>query len=194
MPEYFSLDELRALPDVTNETKYPDERCEAAAAAIVAVIEREVKTSFVPREHTETFDGGGLLLLSKPDVRSIISVVEDGVAVTDRMIVRDGLVLRLSGTRRLGWAEGYDNLVVTYEAGYSDEPPADVKEQALKGTRAHLMATAANSAINDRTSSTSGEQGTTTFVMAGADRPTGYPEVDAMILGYKAILDGPSAA
>lgn len=190
MPDYFTLTELRGLPDMSNEARYPDARCEAVAAAIVGTIEREVGVSFVPREFHATLDGGTVnLLLPHLYVRSVVRVEIDAEVVTDRVIARDGLAFRVSGTSKIPWPAGYDNISVTYMAGYSATPPPDVKEWALKGTRAHLIATASDSSINDRMASQSGELGTTTFVMAGKDQPTGYPEVDAMILGWKKRLD-----
>lgn len=191
MPDYFTLAELRALPDVSNTVKYPEDRVEAAAAHIVGVIEREVGTSFITRMVVdEAYDGGSdRIALRRGYVQAIVSATEDGVAVTDDLIVRHGTLLRLSGGFPVTWAAGYSNVVVTYEYGYSTAPPADVKEMALKGTRAHLMATVANSSINDRQTSQTAGDSVINFVVAGSERPTGYPEVDAMILGYKRLLN-----
>ncbi|WP_332645113.1 hypothetical protein [Aeromicrobium sp.] len=191
MPDYFTLAELRALPDVDNVTKYPEARCEAAADHIVAIFEREVGTSFITRMVVdEAYDGGtNWIPLRRSYVQAIVSATEDGAVVTDDLIVRGGVLLRLSGGSPVTWATGYSNVVVTYEYGYSTAPPADVKEMALKGTRAHLMATAADSSANARRTSLSTEMGVESFVVAGQNRPTGYPEVDATILGYKAMLN-----
>ena len=191
MPEYFTLVELRAQPDLDDTARFTDTRCEAVAAHIVSIIEREVSTSFVSRTVTdEPHDGGGnSILLRKGHVLSVTSAKEDTVTVTDTLIVRNGVLLRISGNATVTWKTGYNNVLVTYASGYSATPPADVKEMALKGTRAHLLSTAADVGINDRRTSMSTDMGVIQFTVAGENRPTGYPEVDAMILGWKARLD-----
>lgn len=195
MPDYFTLDELRALPDVGDETEFPNERVEAVAAAIVGIIEREVETSFVPRQVTnEVHDGcGSVLFLNSPYVLSVTEVKVGGVAVTDQLVTRAGTVRRVSGTTAMAWPSGFDNVEVSYVAGYSVEPPPDVKEQALSGTRAHLLSTTEQSAENARRTSFTTEYGTVNFVTAGEEQPTGYPEVDAMILAWKRKLHVPKA-
>lgn len=193
MPEYFTLAELRAMPDMSSATAYPPTRVETAAAYIVGVIEREVGTSFIPRTVVdEVHDGGtSAIALQSGHVLSVTSAKENGVAVTDTLLVRNGVLLRVSGTNNtpIRWAAGYANVKVTYGSGYSTSPPADVKEMALKGTRAHLLANASDSQMNDRRTSLNTDMGVIQFVVAGEGRPTGYPEVDAMILGWKARLD-----
>lgn len=192
MPDYFTLPELRALPDVDDAVAYPDARCEAAAAHIVGIIEREVGTAFIPRTITdEVHDGGSNRVhLRRGYVIDVTSAKEDGVTVTDTLYAtKGGDLLRLVGTTPQTWAVGYGNVKVTYRYGYSLTPPSDVKEMALKGTRAHLLATAADVAMDDRRTSLSTDMGVLTFTVAGENRPTGYPEVDAMILGWQRRLD-----
>lgn len=187
MPDYFTLDELRDLPDVDG---FGVEDCERAAAYIVGVIEREVETSFISRTIVdEVHDGSaGQIFLDEPYVLSVTEVLENGVAVSDTLTARAGILRRTNAGQSIGWAQGYGNILVTYEAGYSDTPPDDVKEAALRGTRLHLLAKAEKSSANARRTSLSGDMGVENFVVAGEDRPTGYPEVDATILGWKSRL------
>lgn len=191
MPEYFTLEEFRSLPDMNNASLYDDDTVERAAAYIVAVIERVVGTSFVAREVTETIDGSGVsgLVLKSPYVQSLTAVTTGGTTIdTADLIHQGGVVRNLSG---VGWTAGIGNTTITYESGYSSEPPADIKEAALQGTRARLLDTASNAKVNDRTSSiTNDAGGTTSYVLAGVERPTGYPEVDAVILGWRDKLSG----
>jgi len=191
MPDYFALDELRALPDMEDDTRFSDERCEAAAAYIVSTIEREVGTSFIGRPVTGEIHSGGhdRILLDHPFVLSVTKVVCNGVEYTTGLSFKAGVVSRVSGSTRLDWAPGIDNVAVDYVKGYSTEPPDDVKEQALQGTRAHLIARDGDSDISDRRTSLSTELGVENFIVAGLEHPTGYPEVDAMILGWKEQLD-----
>lgn len=189
-PDYFTLDELRAMPDLSSDTKYPPERCLLAAAYIVGVIEREVGTSFIERTETdEAHDGGvGPIMLDYPHVRQVVSATENGTTVTEPLASVGGVLYRGS-TAGSPWLPGLGNILVTYKRGYSATPPADIKEMALKGTRAHLLSTAATSSMADRQTTLVNETGTSTFVVAGEKRPTGYPDVDAAILGWKDRLD-----
>lgn len=187
MPDYFTLAELRALPHMGDVVKYPDDRVEAAAAYIVGIIEREVGTSFVARTVTETFNGGcSKVVLDNASVQSITSVTVSGTPLTlGNVHERGGVVTYIIGNAKQFFSVGYDNVVVVYEAGYSSTPPPDIKEAALKGTRAHLLATAQNTAMDDRRTTLTTEGGTVAFTVAGKDQPTGYPEVDATILAWR---------
>lgn len=192
MPEYFTLTEFRALPEMSNTTKFPDARVEAAAGNIVAIIEREVGVPFIPRTVTKTFDGNNLgTLLLGYYVRSVVEVKVDGVVVTDEVSAPDGILRRYatSSYSPILWPMGLDNIEVTYTWGYSATPPSDIKEAAMRATRAYLLETRDDSGVLDRRSSITNELGTTVYVTAGAKQPTGYPQVDAVILGWKTRLD-----
>lgn len=195
-PEYFLLSELRALPQMSDTATYTEARCLAAAAYITAIIEREVGASFVSRAVSgEIHDGGRYeIVLKKPHVLSVTSATEDGVAVTDTLRVKSGIVRKFSSATSYTpgyWAAGMGNVAITYAAGYCvlADIPKDIKEAAIQGTRARLLATNSNAGIDDRRTSMNTEVGTVNYVIAGEDRPTGYPEVDAVILGWKARLD-----
>lgn len=195
MPDYFTLAEVRALPDVGNATTYSDSLIEAMAAEIVAIIEREVGTSFVLRSVTEVLSGHGraALLLASPYVDAVTALSVGGVAVdVSTVYATDGLLRYTSGA---AWTTGTRNVSVTYTAGYSSAPPADIKQAALWGTRARLLEHAQGALVHDRATSISNDAGgTTSFVLAGEDRPTGYPKVDAAILGWRSRLRLPGFA
>lgn len=192
-PDYFTLAELRALPRMADAATYTDERCLAAAAYIVGIIEREVGTSFVARPGTATFSGGRGPLVLPSHVLQLTSVTLSGQALDVGDVDIDGGILtRWSGDAELDWPVGRRNVTATWLAGYSAEPPPDVKEAALRGTRAHLLATnsAGGADMTDRRTSVTTEQGTVNFVVAGRDNPTGYPEVDATIVSWRNRLSG----
>lgn len=188
MPDYFTLAELRALPKMGDAAKYPEARIEAAAAYIVGIIERETETAFVSRTITGEAHPGGrsAVVLDKAHATAVTSLTVDGVAVTVGDLTLESGVVRY--TNGGDFASG--TVLVTYTYGYSTAPPADIKEAALKGTRAHLLATDSNSVDDDRRTSINTEGGTVSFVVAGRDHPTGYPEVDATILAWRDRLDG----
>lgn len=191
-PDYFTLAELRAMPDMANES---EARILAAAAWAVGIIEREVDTSFIARTVTgERYDGGGDgILLRKRHVISATSATENGVAVTDTLRVRYGVLRRYASATASTpgrWASGVENVAVTYQAGYSTTPPADIKEAALQATRWHLLEGRASNVQTPRQTSFSNEMGgTTNLATAGPDRPTGYPDVDAVIVGWRTRLN-----
>src|SRR5262245_50942818 len=102
--DYFTLGELRAMPDLATDTvKYPDARLTAAGEWIQALIEREVGTSFVARSRTEVLNGDdqdwdGGLKLATPYVLSVTSVTSNGVAFTSpqlaQVTVKAGVAIR----------------------------------------------------------------------------------------------------
>jgi hypothetical protein len=194
VPDYFTLAELDALPNMT-EGRYSTARKEAAAAYVVGIIERVVGTSFVARTVTdERHDGGcDAIVLNSAHVLSVTSATEDGAAVTDTLRAQGGVLRRFSGATSftpVRWSTGVGNVLVTYQSGYSATVPDDVKEAALQATRWRLMATNSNSDLNARQTSITNEMGgTVNFAVAGTDRPTGYPDVDAVILGWRDELD-----
>lgn len=190
-PDYFTLDEFRELPQMGDTDKYSDDRINAVAASLTAIIEREVGTSFVARTVTETVDGphhSTDLALRSPYVLALTSLSVDDAAVdSDAVTLRGGVIRYLAGQ---WWTWGIGNVAVTYESGYSNEPPADIKEALMWAARDRLMATSATAGIDARRTSLITEQGTVNYVLAGENRPTGYPELDAAILGWKAKLSG----
>lgn len=194
---YFTTAELRALPDMSDTTTYSDAKLEAAHDWIASVIERECGTSFVARTRTEKRNGSGtdILLLSAPYVLSITSVTVDETAFTAAEVADLepasfidgslegylGVVYRPNGYY---WSQGTRNVEITYEAGYTSTPPADIKEAALAAARYHLLAKAPTSSLSDRATSITNEFGNVQLSVAGEDRPTGLPEVDATIMAW----------
>ena len=179
--EYFTEAELKALPDMSSETT---SRIDAAGAWAVGVIEREVGTSFIARTITDEVHDGGTdaIILRKPYVISVTSA-------TNTLRVRAGTLRKFSSATSFApmvWAAGCGNVTVTYQAGYSSTPPADIKEAALAATRWHLLEGRASNVHSPRQTSITNEMGgTVNFGVAGTDRPTGYPDVDAVIVGWR---------
>ena len=187
--EYFDTTELRALPDVDDESRFTDAELVAAHDWIVAIIERECETSFIGGSVTETLNGSGgsALFLSEPYVQSVESVTVDGVALTSAeiavLLVQNGAVYYSSGAYWPASARG--NITVTYTAGYSAAVPEDLKQAALRAARNWLLTTDAWSGVDTRATSISNEYGNIQLSIASADgRPTGIPDVDATITAW----------
>jgi hypothetical protein len=195
---YFTTAELRALPDMGDTTRYTDARLTAAHDWIAGVIERECQTSFIATAVTEKLDGSGTdtLILSRPYVLSVTSAFVGGTALTadelSALVLRGGIVYRPTGYT---WASGRANVDITYSAGYSSAPPADLKEAALIGARYHVLTTDGKSGASDRATSITNEFGNIQLSVASADgRPTGLPEVDATITAWSRITRVPGFA
>lgn len=196
MPEYFTLVELRAMPDVTDTVKYPDATVELAAAYVVSVIER-VAFPFLERTVTGEKHSGTRanrnnrsIVLSKRLARAVTAVTENGVAYAAgdlaQLVLDRGVLQRIpaAGSCPMPWLEGVRNISLTYTYGYSTAPPGDVKEAALQATRARLLSAHGRAGLSDRAKSITNDQGNISLSTAGVDGPFGIPEVDEVVLGY----------
>lgn len=199
---YFTIDELRELPQMENTTKYSDERITSARDWIEAIIERKCGTSFVPRVFTEVVDGDranrvGGLLLSTPHVLSVTAVESNGVALNVGQLaeinIRSGILIRRTTGNFIWpgiWDVGIRNIEVTGTSGYASTPPADIKEAALTAARDWLLRRYGSQGVSNRAVSVQTEMGNTVFATANdLYRPTGIPDVDATIMGWANRLD-----
>jgi hypothetical protein len=184
-PDYFTLVELRALPDCSD---FQDADILAAAAYFVAIVEREVGRPFIPRTYTDTLDGANRrsLTLSQGSIRSLTSVTVDGVAVNTALLATTSGVLRYLGYTTWIWSGVQSaNVVVTYVAGKYATCPDDIKNATMWATRDRLLSQSSAAGIDTRaTSMTNDLGGTTTYMLPGEKRPTGYPDLDALIASY----------
>lgn len=196
---YFTLAELRALPDMSDATRYTADLCTAAGEYVEGRIESFVTTAFYPRQVTDEMHDGdeanarGWIQLRKRHPLTITGCKQNGVALTAGELA--GLYLKFRTLRRrasgsyttfLDWLPGRDNILVSYTHAYSATVPGDIKGAALQWTRARLIATVSDAILQDRTSSiTNDVGGTTSFVLAGVDRPSGFPDVDAVLVDWR---------
>lgn len=186
---YFTTAELRALPDLDDDQRFPDARLVAAHDWIAAIIRRECETSFIVETITdERVSGTGCagLRLNDPYVREVTAVTVDGVAFTvDQMaavVIDNGYVYQALDAY---WTHGRRNVVVSYTAGYSETPPADLKEAALRAARHWLLSMDGWSGVDERSTSITNDYGNINLATASADeRPTGLPMVDATITSW----------
>lgn len=187
---YFTEAELRDLPQMSDTTKYTTVRVTAARNWIEGVIERKVGTSFVAQTVTDEVHDGGVysIALHSALVLSVTSATENGVAVTDTLSVKGGVLERFAAGATIpsAWATGCRNIKVTYQSGYSATPPADIKEAALSAARDWLLRRYGAQGASDRAISLQTEMGNIVYATASDkhDRPTGIPDVDAVIMGW----------
>jgi hypothetical protein len=83
------------------------------------------------------------------------------------------------------WTAGAGNVVVTYTAGRYTTCPDDIKDAVMWATRDRLLSQGDRAGIDVRRTSMSNDLGgTTTYLLPGEKRPTGYPDLDALISSY----------
>lgn len=189
--EYFTEAELRALPQMSDTTRYPLARVDGVAAFVVSRIEGFVGTSFVERTVTDEPHDGGVcdVVLNDPRARSLVSVTVAGTPVDLALLSLRAGVLRYRTGAAFAWG-GHDNVLVTYKTGYAAAVPGDVKEAALAWTRWRLLATNSNAEMDARQTQVTNEfGGTTVFAVASKDRPSGYPDVDAVLVDWRDRLN-----
>jgi hypothetical protein len=197
--EYFGIAELRALPDLADDQRYPDARLEAARAWITSVIERFCGTSFVPRSRQATVYADELSagIVDLPD-RWVLEVTSGTITAAwgaspvpltpeqlGRLRVHVGLVLIRDGgpwPRRL---DGREHVDLTYVAGFSSQPPADIKEAALQAARSRVLTLDGAKGVPSRALAITNELGNIRLASASEDAPTGIPDVDAVLTGWR---------
>ena len=188
---YFTIAELRARKGLESEAKFSTERLIATRDRIQSIIERDNGVAYVPRYKRVRVDGSGKtnLLLPHPVLRSVRSVrtYSDATTYTSFSAAQIaaipqntiGMAERTDGSI---WTCGKQNLLVEYEHGY-DNPPDDLKQAALDAAQYFIFGDTAT--MSPRALDVVGEWGTVRYSTPGADRPTGIPDVDAVIVANR---------
>jgi hypothetical protein len=192
---YAELAEIRALDALTNLTSYPTAKLETARLQAESRFEEATGVAWVPRHALETLTGrnSNTLLLRYRPPRTLIAATIAGTVVSDLATLRlepYGLVSRTVGLTFPRPVTTAGNVTVEYTYGY-DTPPADLKQAFLAYVRYLLLDT--RSRIPDRASVMTTDSGTFTLVTAGFRRPTGLPEVDAVLNDYDMRVPGVAA-
>ena len=179
----FEIAEMRAFDlAFTSATTYPDAKMRAARIAAEQRLERACRVAFVPRARRVTLAGGGTPDLFLPDnaVRRVMSLSVDGTAFSaDELAALD---VREWGRVTHGDGYAFDSgavVKVFYEHGM-DYPDAPVVQAAMLLAREYLV----RSALSSRAISEATDVGFLRLSVAGPDRPTGLPEVDAVITDF----------
>lgn len=186
MPDYATVAEATTHPSFEPVTA-SDARVGEVLEQVEARIEEATDRAWVPRTATDRLvgDGTGTLFVRRLRPRSLTSVTVDGDDVADLSgwkLLPDGRLVKPSGT----FAE--DVIVeVTYEHG-ADEPPADLRDAAIRAAATRLVHEA-NPRVGERTDSIVSEGQTINFANMPDDkrgRPFGMPDVDAVVMSYAA--------
>jgi hypothetical protein len=188
---YLTPAELRAAGGVlVDPQKYPDALLTALVAEFELVAEDYRGVAFTPRTAVETVavvPGATLLTLSWPRVRSVASVVVDGVTVSStlyRITDADSVQASTGFTAALGYLPA--QAVVTYDHGY-DIPTATTMPGSvlLRACREYvrICAMADKSTVPREIIGTSADGVTNRYSTPNKaqGRPTGYLEVDRLL-------------
>lgn len=155
-----------------------------ARTSVEQALERECGVAFVPRYARETVDGYGTssIMLQQPRVRTIRSASVSGTALDSTSLAT--IVPRATGVLNgYTWSSGTANVTVDYEHGH-DFPPARVSRAALMLAKRWLT----GSPADDRATSVTTEEQTTTFYVPAAGEPFDVPEANAVVREYGYIV------
>lgn len=181
---YAELADIRTLDALNNTTRYPEAKLAVARTQAEDRFDWATGVAWVPRHEREILSGLGRaqLALRWQRPRSVIATTIDGTVISDLSTLRLynwGVIERTAGlTFPVEASGGGGNVIVEYTHGY-DTPPADLKQAFL--TYVRYLVLESTSRIPDRASTLSTDFGTMQLVTAGFQRPTGLPEVDAVL-------------
>jgi hypothetical protein len=188
---YFSVAEARASDaTLTDSTKYPDAAVLTARREVEEDFERICDVAFVPRYRREQVSSQcGEILLPTPLPRTVRSVrlYSDGTSYT-ALTASELADLRLDPTGLIcGTLGTYDRVVVEWEHGHG-KPPSALKTKALRYLRFRLNE--ALSAIPDRATSFSIDQGGTYRLDTASQWKVGVPDIDAELQRWSMRVPG----
>lgn len=179
----FEVAEIRdRYPELDDANRYPADMIRQARDEATARLEQAAQVAFAPRGDRAIVDGDDTTRLLLPDVNvSSVSYVEvNDVTYTEGdmegiEIDPSGVLVKVDGTV---WDAGARNVFVVYEHGY-EVTPAPVKRAAMKLALEDLIP----SSLPSRAMTQSTDLGEIRYSMANpeAGRPTGDPEIDAVI-------------
>lgn len=177
---HFTLSQARALKPMNDEIAYPTARLLEARTLAETALEDACMTAFVPRYFRWRLDGSGRYNLMLPRSRplTITSATVDGTALTvgDLAVYDDGRVYSPNG-----WTSGQSNIVIAGTYGYRFPPPRVARASMLLAKRFIV-----DSPVNDRATSLTTEDGTTSYLVTAGVRSAVFdvPEANACVELY----------
>lgn len=187
---YFSLSELRSIKGLASTTAFPNKLLQQARDIVEEFIDNFTTHAWVPTYKREVFDGDstGELFLSETHTRRLIKLTINGTAqTTSAWSLSVSGRIRTDGTIFIQNIPARQNIVVCYEWG-DPFPPLDLKKAALTLARHMLLST--DSSIPDRARMLQTEFGMYQLDTASEDKPTGLPDVDAVLMRYRTQRPG----
>lgn len=181
---YFRLKTLRGMSGLPNTTQNAD----LVWARDIAedFVEEFTEHAWVPTYQRDIEDGDNCreLTLSRTSVRRLINVTVDGVAqsTTNWSVTNWGRVITDGDLFIVKIPQG-NNISVAYEWG-EKAPPGDLMRATLMLAR-HILLTAQGSPIPDRARLMQTDWGMFHLDTASEDKPTGMPEIDAVLRRYR---------
>ena len=193
----FEVAELRVIyPELADVQRYTSAEIRRARDEATARLEEAAKVAFSTRRTIETISGDDTtrLLLPHVEVSGVASVtiyddtipgadqIEDAFDATELADVEiDGPAGVLKRTDGDVWPRGHQNVVVEYEHGF-EFPPEPVRRAAMKLAVDALVP----SSLPSRALSQTTDLGEIRISVANpeAGRPTGDPEIGAVILQF----------
>lgn len=181
---YFTIAEFRARYPTLSTTEYTDAIIAQYRTTAERAIEDACGRAFVPRVATDTLHGNGgtLLQLTYPFVRTVLSATVDGTAVA----AGDILVAGTSTVYYPRWASGYSNIVITYEHG-ADSPSGEAQLAAMMLAKDWMV----RGPVSDRATQelVSQDGGTVNLATPGMfGTHFGIPAVDAFVASNRIPL------
>lgn len=179
---YVDLAELRMRGGLEEVGFYPDERLVEARRGFEDLFEEQIHQAWVPRYGLTSFLGDGgvaTVITDTPPFTAVLGVTIDGVAQdpSDYTIESYGLVESSASAFTAG-----QRCQIAYEHGYAGVT-GDIREAALTAIVARVLGDTGS--IPERAISFQSEVGNFGLSIAGPDRPTGIPTVDAVIARYR---------
>ncbi len=201
------LAEIRALDGLADTTAYPTSLLIGQREAAEELFEKATGRHWTPKYAREVLDGDPTyrrafqpidqiyilhlqrrLLLANTYPSKLISItIDDGSGsgplpqdVTRFKFYESGEIERLLTDP--GWPRGVQNVVIEYVHGVT-RPPADLRDAFTVYLRHKVLNS--NGRISPRATSVQTEEGSVTLGQAqGFVKPTGLPEVDAVLVRY----------
>lgn len=182
---YFNLAELRAMKGLQSPTTYPNALLQAARDIVEEFVEGFTMHAWVPSYKREILDGDGTLeaYVSRHHATRLIKVLINGTAqTTSNWSLSWSGRIRTDGTIFVPNIPARQNIQIEYEWGEA-APPLDLKKASLLLARHILMST--ESSIPDRARMLQTEYGMYQLDTASENKPTGLPEIDAVLIRYR---------
>jgi hypothetical protein len=182
-----------AVPALADPSKYPDATLAALVAEFEWLAEDYRGVAFTPRTEVETqtiCPGATIIILNYPRVRSITSLVVDGVTVsaTTYRVAEAGWIESTTGLS-IGGGYSTAQAVITYSHGYdvptSTGPPGSPGAPLLRACREYvrICAIADRSSVPREIIASSADGMTSRYSTPNKEqgRPTGYLEIDRLL-------------